>query len=80
MHRPSTPPTSQTHPLESKETKNTTLECKENDQMLKISDHKNVNKSKNRLTPAKLESKKHDTKALTSREGSGSDVPIELPI
>ena len=48
--------------------------------MLKKPDVKNANKSKNRLTPAKLESKKHDTKALTSREGSGSDVPIELPI
>ena len=37
--------------------------------MLRISDVKNVNKSKNRLTPAKLESKKQDKKVLASREG-----------
>ena len=49
-------------------------------QMLKKPDVKNVNESKNRLTPAKSESKKHDTKALNSQEGSGWDVPIELPI
>ena len=34
--------------------KNSTLECRENSQMLRISDHKNLKKSKNPLTPAKL--------------------------
>ena len=46
------------HTLESKETKNSPPECKENEEMLKNPDVKNVNKSKNRLTPSKLESKK----------------------
>ena len=45
--------------------------------MLKISDVKNVNKRKNRLTPVKLESKKQDKKLLASRVGSGWDVPNE---
>ena len=36
---PTPPP--HTHALEGKETKNRTLECKENGQILKISDHKN---------------------------------------
>ena len=42
------------HTLESKETKNSILECKETDQIFKISHVKNVNKRKNRLTPVKL--------------------------
>ena len=42
-----------THPIESKETKNSTIECKENGQMLKISHQKNVNKSKNHCSPLK---------------------------
>ena len=42
--------------------KNSTLECNENVQMLKNPVVKNVNKSKNRLTPVKLESKKLDKK------------------
>ena len=37
--------------------------------MLKKPDLKNVNKSKNGLTPAKLESKKQDKKIMDSREG-----------
>ena len=49
-------------------------ECKENSQILKISDHKNVNK--NRLTPLKLYSKKHDKKVMALREGSGWGDPI----
>ena len=44
--------------VESKETKNSTLECKENDQLLRISDLKNINKRKNRLTPVKLRKQK----------------------
>ena len=46
-------------------------------EMLRISDVKNVNKRKNRLTPVKLESKKQDKKVLASREGSGWEVSIE---
>ena len=65
-----TSPPLHTYTLERKETKNSFLQCKENDQMLKNSDVKNVNKSKNRLTPVKLESKKQDKKVLASREGS----------
>ena len=61
---PITDPPPYTHTLESKETKKSTLECKENSQMLKIQDHKNVNKSKNRLTPLKLYSKKHKKKIM----------------
>ena len=34
-----------------------TVECKENDQMQKNPEEKNVNKRKNRLTSVKLESK-----------------------
>ena len=52
------------HTLQNEEMKKSTLECKENDQMLRISDHKNVNKSKYRLSPAKLESKKQDKKII----------------
>ena len=55
-----------THTLGSKETKSSTLECKENDQILKISHHKNVNKRKNRLKPVKLESKNQDQKSILS--------------
>ena len=60
--RSTTFPPSHTHMLESKEKKNNILECKENDQMLKNPDMKNVNKRKNSLTPVKLESKKQDKK------------------
>ena len=60
------PPPSHIHTLtltlQNKETKHSTLECKENSQIFKISDHKSVNKSKNWLTPLKLYSKKHDKK------------------
>ena len=44
--------------LESKETKASPLECIESDQKSKISHVKPVNKSKNPLTPVKLESRK----------------------
>ena len=60
-HRPNTPPT-HTHTLESKVTKDSTLKSKENGQILKISDHKNVNKNKIRLAPVKLYSKKQHKK------------------
>ena len=60
-----------THTIESKGTKNSTLEWKENGQKSINSHHKNVNKSKNRLTPLKLGSKKHDKKVMALREGSG---------
>ena len=60
---------------QSTETKDSTLECKENDQIFKISHVKNVNKRKNRLTPLKLERKKQDKKVLASREGSGGKFP-----
>ena len=68
-----------TDTLESKKRKNVTLECKENSQTLNISDHKTVNKSKNRLTPLKLYSKKHDKKGMALREGSGWVDPIGRP-
>ena len=45
--------------------------------MLRISYHKNVNKSKNRLTSLKLESKKHDKILIAVREGLGWGVSIE---
>ena len=51
-----------THTRKQRKVKNSTLECKENGQILIISDRKNVKKSKNRLTPLKLYSKKHDKK------------------
>ena len=73
-----TPTQPHTHSLESKESKNNTLECKENYQKSKISNQKNVNKSKNRLTPTKLESKKQDKKVLASREGSGGQFPTNV--
>ena len=38
---------------------------------------KNVNKSKNRLTPVKLYRKKHDKKVMALREISGWDDPID---
>ena len=38
---------------------------------------KNVNKNKNRITPAKLESKKHDKKILVLRVGPGWEAPID---
>ena len=47
--------------------------------MLRISDHKNVNKRKNRLTPLKLESKKHDKKVLASKNVSKNPLtPAKL--
>ena len=46
--------------------------------MLKNPDVKNVNKSKNRFTPAKLESKKQDKKPLTPRKGSGGASPSNI--
>ena len=52
------------------------LECKKQIQLSKISDHKNVNKRKNRLTPAKLESKKQDKKNNRPGEGSGWEAAI----
>ena len=66
------------HTLESKETKNSTLEYKGNDQMLKNLDVRYVNKRKNRLTPAKLESKIQDKKALASWEGLGVEFPSNV--
>ena len=66
-----------THTLESKENENSTLECKENYKILRISEVKNVNKRKNRLTPAKLESRKQDKKVLASRVGLGWEVSNE---
>ena len=53
------------------------LECKENNQILKISHHKNVNKRKNRLTPVKLESERLGKKIIALREGLGRGVSIE---
>ena len=70
-------PPPHTHTLESKETKSSTLEFKENDQILKNPDPKNLNKSNNHLTSAKLENKKQDKNELASRAGPGWDVPIE---
>ena len=73
---PSTPPPDpHIHTLESKQKKKSTLECKENDQILKNSDYKNVNKRKNRLTLLKLESKKHDKKTLAPRKVLGGAIP-----
>ena len=43
-------------------------------QMLKNPDVKNVNKSKNRLTSAKLESKKQGQKVMDSRVGLGCEI------
>ena len=42
--------------------------------MLRNSDHKNVNKSKNCLTPLKLYSKKRDKKVFSLKEGSGGAI------
>ena len=53
------------------------LECNENNQILKISHHKNVNKRKNRLTPVKLESERLGKKIIALREGLGRGVSIE---
>ena len=69
------PPPTHTHCLESTETINSTLECKQMDQIFKIFHVKNVNKRKNRLTPVKLESKKQHKKVLASREGSNGKCP-----
>ena len=56
-----TPPN--THTGKQKDTKHSTVECNKDGQIFKISDHKNANKSKNRLIPLKLYSKKHDKKS-----------------
>ena len=48
------PPPTHTHATKQKDTETGTLECKELVQMLRNPDHKNVNKSKNRLTSFKL--------------------------
>ena len=69
-------PPPHTHSQVSKETKISTLECKENDQIFKIFHVKNVNKRENRLTPVKLESRKQDKKVLASREGSSRKFPL----
>ena len=45
--------------------------------MLRISDNKNINKSKNPLTSAKLESKKQDEKRIALRVVSGWGVSSE---
>ena len=45
--------------------------------MLKNPDVKNLNKSKNRPTPAKIETKKQDKKLLASRVRSGRNVSNE---
>ena len=45
--------------------------------MMRISDHKNINKSKNRLTLLKLYNKKHDKKVMALRKGSGWGDPID---
>ena len=68
--------TTTTHTLESKEMKNSTLESKKLVQKSINPYHKNVNKSKNRLALAKLESKKQDKKVLALWEGSGGRVPL----
>ena len=74
--RPITPPPPT---LESKETKNSTVQCKENNQKLIIPDMKNVNKSENHCSPVKLESKKQDKKVLALRVGLGWEVSDEEP-
>ena len=51
--RPTDPPT-HTHTRKQRKVKKNTLECKKNGYILNIPDHKNVNRSKNRLTPLKL--------------------------
>ena len=72
---PTYPPSPPTRTLESKEKKTSTLEFKETVQIFKISRVKNVNKSKNRLTPVKVEGEKHDKKVFASREGSDEKAP-----
>ena len=63
------PPTHlQTDTIKQRKGKNNTLECIEIDQILRISDHKNVNKSKNYCSQVKLESKKQDKKIMASGE------------
>ena len=71
-------PPPHTHSQVSKETKISTLECKENDQIFKISHDKNVNKRKNPLKPVKFKSKKQDKKLLASLEGTGGKLPSKV--
>ena len=61
-----------------KKRKNSTLERKDIDQILRILDHKNVNKRKNRLTLAKFESIEQDKNLLASREGSGGAISSSI--
>ena len=58
--------------------KKSTLECKENGQKWQISHHKNVNKSKNRLTPLKLYSKNRDKNIMDLRDGSGGAIQSDV--
>ena len=76
---PTYTPPPHTHPRQQKKHKTSTLECKENGQILNISDHKNVYKSKNQLTPLKLYNKKHDKKVMDSRGGLGWGDKIDRP-
>ena len=46
--------------------------------MLRNPDVKNANKSKNRFTLTKLESKKRDKKVLALREGLGGQFPSNV--
>ena len=71
------PPHTHTDTPRTNETKNNTLECKENDQIFKISHVKNVNKNKNPLTPTKLDSKKQESIGLTGC--FGRVIPIDHP-
>ena len=45
--------------------------------MLRISAHKNVNKTKNRVRPLKLESKNQHKKIIALRVGSGWGISSE---
>ena len=69
-------PPPHTH-YKAKKMKNSTLECKENDQMQRISHEKNVNKSKIHCSPVKLEIKKQGKTILARREKLGLEVSIE---
>ena len=71
------PPHTHTH-YKAKKRKNSTLEFKENGQKIRLLDVKNVNNSKNRLTPAKLESKKQDKKNYGLAGGFRRGDPIDF--
>ena len=70
-HPPPTHQKAKTH-----ENKHSTMQ--ETGSIVRISGVKNVNKRKNRLTPAKLESKKQDKKLLASREGLVGKPPSSV--